>query len=160
MILLSSLSFLVLPLNPKINHSRNMSLKIIMHTGIIDWGMVKFDLCCQMRVIADYLVQCVVRLINWIVQFVWFESYINAISWKYFQVTFHPLIFFYFNYIIIVLLFYNIKNINYKLLYCLDILLLMFLLFYLTILEKSRIARYKLAILKFRNCEILYKLYI
>ncbi len=40
-----------------------------------------------------------------------------------------PLNFFYFNNIIIILLFYNIKNINYKLIYCLDILLLMFLLF-------------------------------
>lgn len=36
---------------------------------------------------------------------VWFESYMNAISWKYFQVTFHPLK--------RVLLFYN-KYINYK----------------------------------------------
>lgn len=130
-----------------------------MHTGIIDWGMVKFDLCCQMRVIADYLVQCVVRLMNWIVQFMWFESYTNAISWKYFQVTFHPLFLFYFNNIIIVLLFYNIKNVN-KCIFWIFYFLMFLLFFYLTILEKSWIARYKLAILKFCNCEILYKLTI
>lgn len=87
-----------------------MSLNIIIHSGLIDRVMVKIDLCCQMKVIAVYLVQCVVRLMEWIVQFVWFESYMNAVS---------PLK--------KVLLFYHIKIINYKLIYCLDNLLLMFL---------------------------------